>query len=65
MIIGLKTFPIIVIAIITIASCRKQEGTGGTSSISGNVIADVIFNNKNGDTLGTNQKLANANVYIC
>ncbi len=47
------------------AACKKQEGTGGTSSISGNVVADIIFNNKNGDTLGVNQKLANANVYIC
>ena len=46
-------------------SCKKQEGTGGTSSISGTVIADVIFDNKNGDTLGTNQKLANTSVYIC
>lgn len=51
--------------IVFFVGCKKQEGTGGTSSISGNVIADVIFNNKNNDTLGVNQKLANANVYIC
>lgn len=60
-----KYLVIIVCLITFFTSCRKQEGTGGTSSISGNVIADVIFNNKNNDTLGVNQKLANANVYIC
>ncbi len=60
-----KYLVITVCLIVIFASCRKQEGTGGTSSISGNIIADVIFDNKNGDTLGTNQKLANANVYIC
>jgi hypothetical protein len=51
--------------IIAIFSCKKVPGPGGTSTITGKVIVDTLFQKNSGTVIGTNMVLGNVNVYIC
>lgn len=44
----LKTLGILAVAMLSISSCQKEPGPGGTSSISGNVMGQILTGNNGG-----------------